>query len=255
MTEPSFDGTNPFDHDRKIDSMLTGHFATYHITPLEALKIWPVLVRRQWLKRFLAHHELFIKTLHIPGDIAELGVFRGAGLMTWANLLESYCVGDRTKRVLGFDNWTGFPELKPEDGREIPGLQKQPGGYSPAKDEEALLNAINIFDADRFCSWKARILLYRGNIEESVPKFCELNPGVRFSLVHFDCDLYEPTKTALRCLWDRVVRGGVVVFDEYGIPQWPGETQAVDEFFGEHPELNLQTFTYTNAPGAFLIKP
>ena len=28
--------------------------------------------------------------------------------MTWANLLESYSIGNRTKIVFGFDNWKGF---------------------------------------------------------------------------------------------------------------------------------------------------
>jgi hypothetical protein len=45
-------------------------------------------------------------------DIAELGMFRGLGLMTWANLLESYCIGDRTKIVYGFDNWKGFGKAR-----------------------------------------------------------------------------------------------------------------------------------------------
>ena len=54
------------------------------------------------------------------------------------------------------------------------------------------------------------------------------NPGVRISLLHFDCDLYRPTITALQCLWDLVVPGGIVAFDEYGIAPWEGESLAVD---------------------------
>ena len=48
--------------------------------------------------------------------------------------------------------------------------------------------------------------------------------------------------------------GGVLVFDEYGIHDWPGETKAVDEFLAEHSDQRLQTFTWTNTPGAYLIK-
>jgi len=29
---------------------------------------------------------------------------------------------------------------------------------------------------------------------------------------------------------ERISRGGILIFDEYGIPDWPGETAAVDEF-------------------------
>jgi hypothetical protein len=70
------------------------------------LKLFPVLARRHWLKRFLAYVDLFQETLDVLGDIAELGVFRGLGLMTWANLLEAYCISDRTKTVYEFDNWS-----------------------------------------------------------------------------------------------------------------------------------------------------
>ncbi len=78
---------------------------------------------------------------------------------------------------------------------------------------------------------------------------------MRFSLVHFDCDLYRPTKAALECLWNRVTRGGIVIFDEYAIADWPGESRAVDDFFSDKPEIRLRTFSWTNTPGGYLIKP
>ena len=97
--------------------------------------------------------------------------------------------------------------------------------------------------------------LIDGDIEESAGKFAEENPGVRFSLIHFDCDLYAPTKAALDAFWPRVSRGGCLLFDEYGMKEWPGETKAVDEFLSENPELRLKTLDWTNVPAAYLVKP
>lgn len=251
----SFDGFKKTGLETTIEQRIADHMAKHNISSLDAVKHFPVLARRQLLKRFLSHIELFKMTLGIPGDIAELGVFRGLGLMTWANLLEAYCIGDRTKTVYGFDNWEGFTELSPEDGKDEAQGQKIVGGFSPHQYYQELIDAIAIFDEDRFIPWKPRIKLEVGNIEQVVPKFCEDNPGIRFSLVHFDCDLYKPTKAALEVLWPRIQRGGVVIFDEYGIPEWPGETKAVDELLEKHPELRLQTFEWTNVPAAYLIKP
>jgi len=45
------------------------------------------------------------------------------------------------------------------------------------------------------------------------------------------------------------------MFDEYGIHDWPGETAAVDQFLADRPGLRLQTFDWTNAPAAWLVKP
>lgn len=249
-----FDGFKKTGIDSEIEDRLEEHCRKFNIGPLDAVKLIPVLARRQWLKGFLAHVELFKQTLDVPGDIAELGVFRGLGLMTWANLLEAYCVGDRTKTVYGFDNWKGFQELAPEDGKEVDSVQKFAGGFSPEKYYEELKEAIAIFDADRFIPWKPRVKLVVGDIEETVVTFVKENPGVRFSLIHFDCDLYKPTKVALENLWPILSRGGIMLFDEYSIPDWPGETKAVDEFLSDKPGVKIKTLPWTNTPAGYIVK-
>ena len=242
-----FDGFKKTGLDEDIEENLIKHMEKYKIAPIDALKLFPVLARRQWLKRFLAHNEMFLKTLEVPGDIAELGVFRGQGLMTWANFLESYCISDRTKIVYGFDNWKGFVSISREDGADIDELQKFEGYYDELKD------AIKIFDSDRFIPWKDRVKLVEGNIMETVPKFVDENPGVRFSLIHFDCDLYEPTKTALEYFWPRLSKGGICLFDEYAIKDWPGETKAVDEFFADK-DVQIKKLQWNNVPAGYVVK-
>jgi dTDP-rhamnose C3-O-methyltransferase len=248
------DGFKKAAPDIDVERRIADHCARFGMDPLTAVKHFPVLARRQALKRFFAHVDLFKMTLDVPGDIAELGVFRGLGLFTWANLLEAYCIGDRTKVVYGFDNWHGFSALSPEDASPLRDVGKVPGGFDPSGYLEEVEGAIAIFDSDRFIPGKPRIKLIKGEIEASVPQFVEQNPGVRFSLVHFDCDLYLPTKVALNELWERISRGGVLIFDEYGIPDWPGETAAVDEFVKRRTDLRLYTFAWTNVPGAYLVK-
>ncbi len=254
MKEKEFNGFKKSGIDLDIENKIEKHCKKFKITPLDAVKLFPVLARRQWLKRFLAHVELFKMTLEVPGDIAEMGVFRGLGLMTWANLLEAYCIGDRTKTVYGFDNWKGFEKFSKEDGKEVLEVQKFVGGFSPKKYYDELNEAIAIFDADRFIPWKSRVKLIVGDIEETVPKFIKDNPGVRFSLIHLDCDLYKPTKVTLENFWQLLSHGGIMLFDEYSIPDWPGETKAVDEFFADKPNIKIKKFSWTNAPAAFVIK-
>ncbi len=248
-----FDGFKKTGLDEDIEENLIKHMEKYKIAPIDALKLFPVLARRQWLKRFLAHNEMFLKTLEVPGDIAELGVFRGQGLMTWANFLESYCISDRTKIVYGFDNWKGFVSISREDGADIDELQKFEGGFSPEAYYDELKDAIKIFDSDRFIPWKDRVKLVEGNIMETVPKFVDENPGVRFSLIHFDCDLYEPTKTALEYFWPRLSKGGICLFDEYAIKDWPGETKAVDEFFADK-DVQIKKLQWNNVPAGYIGK-
>lgn len=255
MADREFDGFKKTGIDADIERKLSEHCDRFDIDPLTAAQLFPVLGRRQWLKRFLAHAEFFQQTLDVPGDIAEIGVFRGLGLMTWANLLEAYTIGDRTKTVYGFDNWQGFTSLSREDGAKVEDVQKHEGGFSPERYKEELESAIAIFDEDRFIPWKARVKLIEGHVEETAGRFVDENPGVRFSLVHMDCDLYAPTKAAIEAFWPRLSRGGIMLFDEYGIKDWPGETQAVDEYFADQPDIRVQTLDWTNAPAGFVIKP
>jgi hypothetical protein len=254
LSGKSFDGRANFPVDDQIEEALDQHFQNFGVTPREIWRNFPIYTRRVFLKRFLAHYQLFQKTIDLPGDIVEIGVYRGATLLSWANFLEIHNMGDRQKRVFGFDNFAGFTPLDEKDGKESERVQKAVGGFSPESFEESLRDAIKIFDEDRFIPYKPRIVLVKGNAEETIPQFVKDYPGVRISLLHMDVDIYKPSLTALQHLWPLVVPGGVVAFDEYGIPPWEGESKAVDEFFAGK-NIRMERFTWSSNPGAFVIKP
>jgi hypothetical protein len=239
--------------DSDVETQLAAMIETFAIGPIDLLKHFPVYARRVWLKRFLAHYELFRQTIDLPGDIVELGVFRGTSLLTWGNFLEARAIGDRTKKVWGFDNFKGFEGLSEQDGPAYPHLQKVEGGFSPAGFIDELKEAIRIFDADRFAPWKPRIELVEGNVEETVPRFVEQHPGLRISILHFDIDLFRPTMVGLEHFFPRVVRGGIVIFDEYAILEWGGESAAVEQYLDKEGYA-LKKFEWNNSPGAYLVK-
>lgn len=261
MTQPAdasknqrqYDGRANFTADDDIEGRLEAHFERHGISRREICRNFQIYTRRVFLKRFLAHYELFRRTIDLPGDIVELGVYRGLSLMTWANFLEVRCMGDRAKQVIGFDNWKGFTEFAPEDGAPDQRVNKVIGGYDGGAFKDILSEAIDIFDADRFIPYKPRVVLVDGQIEDSLPRFVEQQPGLRVSLLHIDCDLYRPTRTALELLWPRVVTGGVVIFDDYGVRPWEGESRAADEFFMDKG-IKLRRLEWAHCPGAYVVK-
>lgn len=248
-----FDGRLNYAKDDIIEAMLEDHFERFSISRREVLRNFPIYARRLFLKRFLAHYELWRMTVDLPGDIVELGVYRGLSLMSWANFLEVRSMGDRAKQVIGFDNWAGFKTFEPKDGSPDPKFNKVQGGFDGGAFREILLDSIRVYDEDRFIPYKPRVVLVDGDIEQTVPEFVEKNPGLRISLLHVDCDLYRPTKVALDLLWPRIVRGGVVVLDDYGIRPWEGESTAVDEYFASI-DVKLKRFEWSHIPGAYVIK-
>jgi hypothetical protein len=246
-------GTRTFTKDQEVEEKLKNLIKKHNISPLELLYNFPIFARRTSIKRFLAHYELFRKTITLPGDIVELGVYRGASLMSWANFLEARNIGDRTKKIWAFDNFEGFGDFVDQDGPQYPEINKVKGGWSPAKFYEELKDVIEVFDMDRFVGWKKRIELVEGDVEKTLPEFIKKNPGLRISLLHIDIDLYKPTKVAMELLFTRVVKGGVIIFDDYSSLEFGGETAAVEEYLS-NSDYEINKFDWNNVPGGFIIK-
>lgn len=248
-----FDGRTNWGADDDTERALEAHFEKYNVSKTEIWRNFALYTRRTYMKRFLAHYELYRMVVDVPGDIVELGVFRGVSMMAFANFLEIRNMGDRQKKVVGFDNFKGFGELDEKDGKASERERKTVGGFDSSDFEEQLRDVVRIYDNDRFIPYKPRVHLVKGDVEETVPAYVRDNPGMRIALLHFDVDLYRPTKIALEHLWPLVPPGGVVAFDEYGIPPWEGESRAVDEFFAGQ-SLELKRFDWCSNPGAYVVK-
>ncbi|XP_033104657.1 uncharacterized protein LOC117107175 [Anneissia japonica] len=197
------------------------------------------------LRKILVRHELFQKSLEVPGDIVECGVFKGTGLMQFLKMRQMHMPGS-IKKVIGFDLFLSQPKLVGNDDVQMSKLFKESNfeGIEP----EDLMNQAKLI------SGSSSILeLVEGDVCKSCSEYVDKNPGFRISLLHMDLDVGPPTLEALKALWPRVVRGGIVIFDEYAIAKW-SESEAVDEYFKDKPEQVLQTLTWAKSPTAFIIK-
>lgn len=55
---------------------------------------------------------------------------------------------------------------------------------------------------------------------------------ISFKFAHIDVDVYQSAKDAFEWLLPRLVKGGIIVFDDYGSASTPGIRQYVDELQG-----------------------
>lgn len=191
------------------------------------LENFPKYVRRQHLKRFLAMYEVFKLAMPVKGSVVECGVFRGFGLMSWAKISTILEPENLTRRIYGFDTFSGFPAVTDADeraGAEVGGLA--------ADSLEELEELIVEYDKDRFLGHIPKVKLIRGDITQTVHKFVDDNPHLVVSLLFLDCDLQEPTKAALEAFLPRMPKGAVLAFDELDNPIWPGESMAALETVG-----------------------
>jgi hypothetical protein len=186
-------------------------------------------IRRQNATRFLACYEIFKKILHVKGSIVEGGVYRGNTLMSWALFSAILEPANLTRRIYGFDTFSGFPSTSLKDKNKLRKIIKGELSFSCY---EELSEIIETYDANRFLGHINKVELIKGDAEKTIPKFVKDNPHLVVSLLFLDFDLYKPTKAAIEKFYPRIPRGGIIAFDELDNPIWPGETLALLENLG-----------------------
>jgi hypothetical protein len=86
--------------------------------------------------------------------------------------------------------------------------------------------------AELLRDWKDQLVFHAGDVFETL-RHADTGP---LSFVHVDLNATAPTVAALEYAWPRMVRGGTMLLDDYGWPDYPEQRAAIDEFFSKRPE-------------------
>lgn len=156
------------------------------------------------LAKAIAHWEIYKKIKDIPGEIMEFGVYKGTSLIrfaTFREMLES----QYSRKIIGFDTFGEFPLTEIEEDNKFISKFSQ-NGESISKEELEKVFKFKNFDNIELC---------KGDILETLPKYLKNHPELRISILHIDVDVYKPSKLILELLFDKVVKGGIVILDDY----------------------------------------
>lgn len=207
-------------------------------------------IRRQDLTRLMARYEIFKKVLNVKGSVIECGVFKGAGLMSWALFSDMLEPVNLTRRIYGFDTFSGFPNVSQKDKNKL----RNPKAKDLHADvHEELQSLIKAYDKNRFLGHIDKVKLVKGDASKTIPKFIRENQHLVVSLLFLDFDLYEPTKIALKNFVPRMTKGSVIAFDELDNPIWPGETAALLDTIGIN-ELKIERLDFDPYIGFAVIR-
>jgi O-methyltransferase len=179
----------------------------------------------------------------VPGDLVECGVWRGGSVMLMAAAL---LLRGRTDRTIWlYDTFDGVTQPSVEDVQEMTGrpaseilAERERSSDDPFWGVAARAQVENNlrrtgYPMDRF-------RLVPGDVLATIP--AEAPAGI--ALLRLDTDWYASTRHELEHLYPRLVRGGVLIVDDYGY--WRGSRKATDEYFrtiGARPLLNRVDFT------------
>ena len=205
--------------------------------------IWPLL---DWSFRNRPCIATLDRALDVDGDIIECGVFWGRSLITMARKAKRH--GKSAKQIFALDSFDGFHEDsidecdlgKSRTLRKVRSRFKQESNIVPSLRRLAKRMGLNV-------------KIVPGYFEDTLPAIAK---DRTFCYIHLDCDIYSSYQTCLPLLYPQLAAGGVMVFDEYRTPVWPGATQAIDEFFADKPE-KPQMAADPNRPGSpkwFIVK-
>ena len=135
-----------------------------------------------------ATFDLAMQAAKVKGAVLEFGVRHANSTRQLASLAK--------QDVHGFDSFEGIPEDWHDEGK---------GSYST----RGVIPKV-----------PSNIHLHAGWFDATLPKFLETN-AEQARLINIDCDIYSSTKTVLDLLAPRIVKGAVIIFDEYiGNQHW-----------------------------------
>jgi O-methyltransferase len=161
-------------------------------------------------------HRLSQHCSHLDGDFAECGVYKGGSAFLIALTLEQ--IGTPYKELHIFDTFKGMPDFADQD----PSCHVE--GHMGDISLDAIRDYLRVFPF---------IVFHPGVIPETFEAVKEK----RFAFVHVDVDLYRSTRDCCAFFYDGLVRGGMMVIDDYGFPGYKlAAKRAVDEFFHGKPE-------------------
>jgi hypothetical protein len=191
----------------------------------------------------------YIEKANIEGAIVECGVWRGGSTMCALLALKEH--KNFNREVFLYDTYEGMSEPTDKD-KDILGEAAAKQLANRTKNEEDVLWAYATLDSVKENIEKTgypsqKIKYVKGKVEDTIPATI---PD-KIALLRLDTDWYESTWHEMVHLFPKLVKGGVIIIDDYG--HWAGAREAVDTYLKQYNiNMLLNRIDYTGRIG---IKP
>lgn len=150
-------------------------------------------------------------------NMAEVGVYKGGTSYFLASA--SDLIGLKAVPIHCFDTFEGHV------------AQDLVSGYDSDRHVAHFFGDTDFAAVKAYLDEFSNIKLYQGRIQDT----CFYIQEKTFGFIHLDVDLYEPTRFALDFFDPRLIIGGIIVIDDFGVSSCPGIKKAFVEFLNDHP--------------------
>lgn len=159
---------------------------------------------------------------HLDGQLAECGCRKGKS----TRFILAGTGIESDKQIHVFDSFEGLSAPRRKDKLNTGNHAWREGAL--ASSEDVLVNNLQMYEH--------MLVIHKGWIPE---RFKDIEK-MKFSFLHVDVDLYDPTLDSLKFFYDRMTTGGIIMCDDYGSVSCPGAKKAFDEFFADKQENILE---------------
>jgi len=192
----------------------------------------------------------YVKQNNIEGSFVETGVW-GGGNLIFANL---YFENNNLKKTIyGFDTFSGMTEPSEFDIKNnLPDTKLKYEAMKKNVHNDWLYIPIETVrdNIESSGSNTKNINLIKGDVRQTLkktPDFIE-----KISVLRIDTDFYDSTKISLEALYPLLVKGGVLILDDFGV--WKGAHKATVEYFNKLGKKEFVNFRNDNSNVAYMYK-
>lgn len=155
---------------------------------------------------------------HKPGSAMEVGIFKGGSACVISTALANSC------NIYLCDTFRGVVKAE----YEADPCYK--GGEHSFNDKNHILQLITS-QAGTIENIKILDGIFPEDTADQIPA------DEQFKFAHIDVDVYRGTKDIVNWLWPRLVIGGIIVIDDYGLWQCGGIALAVNELLYQQDKI------------------
>ena len=165
----------------------------------------------------------------ISGDIVECGVWKGGSMMAIARtLIQS---GDQSRHLYLFDTYEGMTPPSNKDISVQGELASNLLRHADKEDANSVWCVAPLDEVRRAVGSvgydSSKVHFVKGRVEETIP----IMAPEQICILRLDTDWYESTWHEMEYLFPRLIKGGVLIIDDYG--HWQGARQAIDKYIKE----------------------
>ena len=208
-----------------------------------------LFMNEERFSKLLIHYEVFKQIRKIQGSIVECGVFKGTSFSRFAMMRE--LIGNSKKnKLVAFDVFSDdFPNTNFKNEK----IQRKHWIKTAGSSSIATSQLDKIFKKKKIKNYE----LIKGDVLKTIPLYLKKNPNLKISLLNVDIDFVETTKCVLENFYNRVSKGGIILFDNYegvgtGGTFYRGETDTINKFL-KKVNKKIMKFIFFNRP-SYIVK-